>query len=58
MLHDLPSFIEAEDVHPGIVAVPRPVLVAVQDHEVAFGLDEDEAEGGDGDGDEDWNESY
>ncbi len=37
MLNDPARVIEAEDVHPRILQVPRPDLVAVQDHIVTVG---------------------
>ena len=37
MLNDPARVIEAEDVHPRILQVPRPDLVAVQDHMVTVG---------------------
>ena len=37
MLNDPARVIEAEDVHPRILQVPQPDLVAVQDHMVTVG---------------------
>ena len=37
MLNDPARVIEADDVHPRILQVPRPDLVAVQDHIVTVG---------------------
>ena len=39
MLNDLSFVIQPEDVNPRPVAVVRPVLIAVQDDEVAVGQD-------------------